>query len=141
MCRLLRKGEKQVRVLTRLYDFAIIQSSTDSRKDGKGIEMQTLNDLMEMAKSANGKARQRTIGKAEATEILKLVERADDSVHTIRVYSHDGFVPNSYKYRCEIRYFEATRKDGELVIRTGYCDAKRSRGEGAIVTINGRAAQ
>ena len=102
--------------------------------------MQTINDLMEMAKSANGRARTRTIGKSEAQEILDLVASADDKVNTIRVYSRDGFVANSYKYRADIRYFEATRKDGKLVIGASYGDAKRSHGNGALVTINGRAA-
>ena len=100
--------------------------------------MQTLDDLMEMAKNKNDRARQRTIGKSEAQDILELVTNADDATHTIRVYSSDGFVSNSYKYRAEIRYFEATRKDGKLVIRAGIADAKRSYGTGALITINGR---
>lgn len=100
--------------------------------------MQTINDLMEMAKQVNGRARNRTIGEAEAKEMMELVANADSTVHTIRVYSRDGFVPNSYKYRCEIRYFEAVRKEGELVIGASYGDAKRRHGNGALVTINGR---
>ncbi len=100
--------------------------------------MQTINDLMEMAKKVNGRARNRTIGEVEAKEIMELVANADDMTNTIRVYSRDGFVPNSYKYRCEIRYFEATRKEGKLVIGAGYGDAKRSHGNGALVTVNGR---
>lgn len=100
--------------------------------------MQTINDLMDMAKKVNGRARSRTIGESEAKEMLKLVANADDNVRTIRVYSRDGFVPNSYKYRCEIRYFEATRKDGKLVIGASYGDAKRSHGNGSLVTVNGR---
>jgi hypothetical protein len=102
--------------------------------------MQTINDLMEMAKKANGRARARTIGEAEAQAMLNLVADADDTVNTIRVYSQNGFVPNSYKYRCDIRYFEANRRDGELVIGASTTDAKRSRGVGALVTVNGRAA-
>jgi hypothetical protein len=95
---------------------------------------------MEKAKKVNGRARTRTIGKAEAQEIIELVANADESIHTIRVYSRDGFVPNSYKYRCDIRYFEAIRKSDGFVIRASYGDAKRSHGQGALVTINGRAA-
>ena len=102
--------------------------------------MQTINDLMEMAKEANGRARVRTIGETEAQAILNLVADADDTVDTIRVYSHDGFVPNSYKFPCDIRYFAASRRDGELVISASTTDAKRSRGQGALVTVNSRAA-
>lgn len=101
--------------------------------------MQTINELMEMAKRVNGRARARTIGRDEAQEIIDLVAKADETVNTIRVYSREGFVPNSYKYRCDIRYFEANRKEGKLVIGASYGDAKRSHGNGALVTVNGRA--
>ena len=100
--------------------------------------MQTINDLMDMAKAVNGRARSRTIGEGEAKEVMELVANADDATHTIRVYSREGFVPNSYKYRCEIRYFEATRKEGKLVIGASYGDAKRSHANGALATVNGR---
>jgi hypothetical protein len=118
----------------------IIQSSLVNQPKGTrgDTEMQTINDLMDMAKKINGRARSRTIGEDEAKEMLELVANADDAVHTIRVYSGQGFVPNSYKYRCEIRYFEATRKEGQFVIGAGYGDAKRSHGNGALVTVNKR---
>lgn len=38
--------------------------------------MQTINDLMEMAKTANGRAKNRTIGNNEAQAILDLVANA-----------------------------------------------------------------
>ena len=103
--------------------------------------MYTLNELMKMAKRANGRNRRRTIGKAEAETILSLVESADDKAHTIRVYSGDGFVPNSYKWPVSIAYFEAQRQEnGDWRIIATSCDAKRSHGNGALTTINGRAA-
>ena len=99
------------------------------------------NELLEMAAKVNGRARNRIIGKVEAEILMDTVASAPEKAHTIRVYSRDGFVPNSYKYRAEIRYFEATRTDsGEWKYTASYCDAKRSHGNGALVTINGRAA-
>lgn len=100
----------------------------------------TLESLMELAKSANGTARNRTIGEKEAAEMLELLgqHENDESIKTIRVYSHQGFVPNSYKYRCDIRYFEATRADGGFKVIASFTGAKRSHGNGALVTVNGR---
>lgn len=100
----------------------------------------TVSSLMNLAKSANGRARNRTIGEKEAQAILDLVENASDSDRKIRVYSFDGFVANSYKYHAEIRYFEARRTEsGEFNIIASYGDAKRPHGEGALITVNGRA--
>jgi hypothetical protein len=99
--------------------------------------------LVEMAKAVNGRARSRTIGQKEAQTILDLVAAHQNSpeLHTIRVYSSDGFVANSYNFRADVRYFEATRNEqGEFVVRTGSCDAHRSGGSGALITVNWRAA-
>lgn len=99
--------------------------------------------LVEMASAVNGRARSRTIGQKEAQTILGLVAQHQNSqeVHTIRVYSNGGFVANSYNFRADVRYFEATRNElGEFVVRAGSCDAHRSHGSGALITINGRVA-
>jgi hypothetical protein len=107
------------------------------------MQTHTVEQLIEMAKAVNGKARNRTIGKREAQEIIDLVNqhRENQDTHTIRVYSLDGFVANSYNYRADIRYFEATRNaDGEFVIKADMTGAKRGYGSGALVTINGRSA-
>jgi hypothetical protein len=98
------------------------------------------NKLMEMAEKVNGRARNRTIGKDEAQILIDTVAAAPETAHTIRVYSRQGFVANSYKYRAEIRYFQAVRHEGEWIYSAATCDAKRSHGQGALVTINGRAA-
>jgi hypothetical protein len=102
---------------------------------------QNINDLMEMAGRVNGRARTRTIGKKEASEMLELVKKlqGDEKVTNIRVYSREGFVPNSYKYRAEIRGFEARRVKGKLTVCAITVDAKRSLGNGSLVTVNSRA--
>jgi hypothetical protein len=102
--------------------------------------MKTLDELLEMAKVANGRAKNRTIGKAEAEILLGKIAAAGDDTHTIRVYSRQGFVANSYKWRAEIRYFQASKQvDGQWIITATSGDAKRSYGYGALVTVNGRA--
>jgi hypothetical protein len=103
--------------------------------------MQTITDLMDMARAANGRARTRTLTHAEAQEMLDLITHAAEDTHTIRVYSRDGFVPNSYFGRADIRYFEAKRQtDGTFTVIATYTGAKRSHGNGALVTINSRSA-
>lgn len=101
--------------------------------------MKTLDELLEMAKVANGRAKNRTIGKAEAEILLEKIATAKDDAHTIRVYSRQGFVANSYKWRAKICYFEANKVDGQWSIIATSGDAKRSYGNGALVTVNGRA--
>lgn len=102
---------------------------------------QTFDDVMELAKKANGRSRRRTIGKTEVNEMMELIAAAGDHVHTIRVYSFDGFVPNSYKWPVSICYLEARRgEDGEFAVIATTTDAKRSHGNGALVTVNGRVA-
>lgn len=49
----------------------------------------------------------------------------------IRRYSSLGFVPNSYKYRCNIQYVEL---QGNTITVT-YTDAKRSHGKGNLLVI------
>jgi hypothetical protein len=53
----------------------------------------------------------------------------------VRVYSSDGFVPNSYKWRCGIQYCEVRRDEGKLIVRTGWSSAQRSHGAGSLVVV------
>ena len=55
----------------------------------------------------------------------------------IRVYSGAGFVPNSYRYRCEIQYIEITRTPDGLRIATGWTGAQRSNGRGSLIVVIG----
>lgn len=84
----------------------------------------------------------RTITSREEDEFLDLCKKFLDNpkVKTIRVYSFQGFVPNSYRYPCPIEYAQATRQgNGQWIYSIGTCDAKRPFGRGPLITINGRA--
>lgn len=102
-----------------------------------------MNEQIMMAKDKdNSGLRQRKIGEREMVDLENAVTESADNpaVKTIRVYSYQGFVPNAYKYRCQIAYIEAVRQEnGEFKFYGGQTDAKRSRGNGALLTINGRA--
>ena len=58
----------------------------------------------------------------------------------VRVYSGAGFVPNSYKWRCQIQYVEVQRTPEGLRVSTGWTGAQRSRGAGSLVVVQGGAA-
>jgi len=53
----------------------------------------------------------------------------------VRVYSSEGFVPNSYKWRCEIEYIEFVNcyPDGKII--RGWTSAQRSYGQQSLVII------
>lgn len=54
----------------------------------------------------------------------------------VRVYAGAGFVPNSYKYRCEIQFIELRVNNGRVVdIGTGWTGAQRSRGAGSLIVV------
>lgn len=99
-------------------------------------------DLTDKVAKANGTRKTRILRQSDIESFVDLVNEATPEQHTIRVYSSDGFVPNSYKYRADISYLQATRnaETGEFHIGAGTTDAKRSNGSGSHITINGRAA-
>lgn len=104
----------------------------------------TTAELTEKAQAANGRRKTRTIKPSDIARFEELfaARKDDPKAHTIRVYAADGFVANSYQYRAEISYIEARRaaETNEWNIVVSTCDAKRSRGQGVLETVNGREA-
>jgi hypothetical protein len=54
----------------------------------------------------------------------------------VRVYSSEGFVPNSYRFRCDIEWI---MRDRAGKIRVGWGGASRSFGRGPRATVNNRS--
>lgn len=102
--------------------------------------MVTVEELKQKVDNANGSRKTRILHPGDVKNFVELINNATPEQKTIRVYSSDGFVPKSYKYRCAISYLQATRnpETGEFQIGASTTDAKRSHGSGALVTINGR---
>lgn len=100
-------------------------------------------EIKELARKINGRARNRTLCQHDIDRFVELVEmhKNNPEVTAIRVYSWDGFVPHAYKWRAEIAALTAVRnaESGELVIGGGWFDAHRPHGNGALVTVNQRA--
>jgi hypothetical protein len=106
---------------------------------------QLTNKVKIMVKKVNGRRKQRTLSTSDVDMFYAKLNEVweDKNIHTIRVYSSDGFVANSYSYRADISVIEAQRdlETGQFEISVFTVDAKRSRGQGALITINGRAAE
>jgi hypothetical protein len=82
----------------------------------------------------------RKIGADEATAMLELLNDHPEAIR-VRVYSFAGFVPNSYGHPCPIQWIEADRTETGWLVGMGSGDAKRSRGNGPLATVNGRAVR
>jgi len=87
-----------------------------------------------------GKRKSRYISEYEIEKMAAMDKKKSLAGKTIRVYSHDGFVPNSYKYRIQIDFVERRYdEEGVKTFFVGNTDAKRSYGGGAFITVDGRA--
>ena len=97
------------------------------------------DEIQKSIDNANGRRRNRTLDAKDVEIFFSILNEVAETAHTVRRYSGDGFVPNSYKYRAEISYIEANKIDNEWHIAASTCDAKRSYGNGSLTTINGKA--
>jgi hypothetical protein len=80
-----------------------------------------------------GLATRRSVDAAEVTEAFQALEKAK---RRVRVYSTAGFVPNSYRYRCEIQYVEAEKTgDDNWVWSVRWGSAQRKNARAATVVV------
>lgn len=66
-------------------------------------------------------------------DIRTAIRSAKQAKRRVRVYSSAGFVPNSYRGRCEIQYVEVDVASGRCF--TGWTGAQRPRGNGSLVVV------
>lgn len=93
-------------------------------------------ELIARLEKIQGKRKTRIIGARQIIQALNIIDT--EAPRRIRIYSPDGFVPNSYKYQCLISYVEATSEDGENYnIDVAVTGAKRSQGSGSLVVVSG----
>ena len=74
----------------------------------------------------------RKVGEQEIKTLIKTLKKAKKRV---RIYSSEGFVPNSYKWPCRIEYIEAIISAGEWHLKKGHTSAQRSYGQGNLLVI------
>jgi hypothetical protein len=81
-----------------------------------------------------GLATRRSIDAVEVTQAFAALEKAKKRV---RVYSAAGFVPNSYRYNCDIQFVEATKTEtGDWAWKVSWGRAQRSNGRAAKVVVS-----
>lgn len=96
--------------------------------------------LIAEAEVARGKRTGRYVDIREIKTMAKLDRKHLLKGKTIRVYSEEGFVPNSYKYASRIDFVERDYDaNGKKRFYVGSTSANRSGGNGALITVNQRA--
>ena len=98
------------------------------------------NKLINDAASLRGKRRNRFLSSTEVNHMRDLDRKSSLNGKKIRIYSDDGFVPNSYKYNARIDYIERWYdENGKKHFSVGQTGASRSHGNGALCTVDNRA--
>ena len=75
----------------------------------------------------------RALTDRDLARFVRLVRRYPGK--SVRVYSETGFVPNSYRHRCEI---QRITRDSAGKITVGWSGAQRSGGSAPLETVNNR---
>ena len=103
----------------------------------------TKKEIQEMIKRAatlKGLRRNRYLTENEITTMATLDRKKSLIGKTIRIYSNDGFVANSYKYRADIDYIERYYDDkGIKHFIVSQTRAQRAHGIAPKITVNNRA--
>lgn len=94
------------------------------------VDRLDISEIMEKAARVEGKSRRRTLSKRDAEDFVRLC--INNPRARVRVYSSDGFVPNSYTQKAEITYVERTF-DGDIVVSRASAKRPFGCGETQIV--------
>ena len=103
------------------------------------MKKQDKKNLIEKAIELKGRRNLRFISDFEINEMATLDRKKKLAGKTIRIYSTDGFVANSYFGNAVIDYIERTYADEKKQFSIGQVSAKRSNGNGALTTVSGRS--
>lgn len=63
------------------------------------------------------------------------ISKTREAKKRVRIYSDMGFVPSSYKWRCEIQYVECNRHEDGWKVSVGWTGAQRPRGSGSLIVV------
>jgi len=100
------------------------------------VTVETLDDvILHLAPTfgPEGLATRRSI---DADEITTAYQKLADAKRRVRVYSTAGFVPNSYRYRCDIQFVEVAKTEtGDWAWSVHWGRAQRSNGRAAKVVV------
>lgn len=95
------------------------------------------------AEELKGRRSVRTIDADEIDKMAEMDRKRSLAGKTIRVYSFDGFVSNSYAnkhFSVKIDFIQREYDvEGKKMFIVGQCGAGRSYGGGSLVTVNNRS--
>jgi len=97
--------------------------------------MTTLTKQLRAIRNQVGAPSKSTARSCDWDDVRAALREARDAKRRVRVYSAAGFVPNSYKYRCQIQFVEVVKADGRLTVSTGWTGAQRARGQGSLIVV------
>jgi len=96
----------------------------------------TAEEIMEALKPHLGEPRLNTRRAVGENEIIDAIDFSKVAKKHVRIYSRDGFVPNSYKYACWIQAVDGNKRpDGEWEFRLMWTGAQRSHGAGKLQVV------
>lgn len=100
------------------------------------VTAETADELIAALAPQFGKPGLSTRRAIDDEEVKTALQRLADAKQRVRVYSSWGFVANSYKYRSDIQWVEATLDEsGNWVWTTGWGRAQRSFGKAETVVV------
>jgi hypothetical protein len=86
--------------------------------------------------SLAGQPALRTSRACDWSRVRVALRAAAGAKKRVRVYAGSGFVPNSYKWKCQIQYIEVLLTDGKATsIYANWTGAQRPRGQGSLVVV------
>ena len=86
--------------------------------------------------SLAGQPALRTSRACDWSRVRVALRAAATAKRRVRVYAGSGFVPNSYKWRCQIQYVEGLLTNGKATsIYANWTGAQRPRGQGSLVVV------
>lgn len=68
-------------------------------------------------------------------DVKLAIRSTKDAKRRVRVYSDMGFVPGSYKWRCDIQYVECIKSGNKWSVHVGWTGASRRGGIGNLCVV------
>jgi len=99
------------------------------------ITVTTADELISALAPQFGKPGLSTRRAIDGDEVSTALAKLPEATERVRVYSSWGFVPNSYKYRSEIQFVEATKVGDAWSWTVSWGRAQRSNGKASLVVV------
>lgn len=98
--------------------------------------MTTLTKQLRAIRNQVGAPSKSTARSCDWADVLVALRESTAAKRRVRVYSQAGFVPNSYRHRCQIQFIEVVKTDGgRLTVSTGWTGAQRAGGRGNLIVV------